>query len=157
MVTLRRAQLEDCEAIWRVFTRSVRGLARSHYTPEQIEAWASLRQPEDFTKAIEQHEFLVAEEAGEVVGYGQLNKETAEVEAVYVIPEAAGRGIGHLLLDALEAKAREAGLASLRLRASLNAVAFYEHFGYRIERQEMHRLPSGVKFAVAHMTKTLAS
>jgi len=157
MVTLRRAQLEDREAIWRVFTRSVRGLARSHYTPEQIEAWAGLRQPEDFTNAIEHHEFFVAEEVGEIVGYGQLNPGTAEVEAVYIVPEVTGRGVGRLLMEALEAKAREAGLASLRLRASLNAVAFYEHFGYRIERREMHPLPDGVEFAVAQMTKTLSS
>jgi ribosomal protein S18 acetylase RimI-like enzyme len=157
MLTLRKAIAEDCESVWRVFTRAVRGLARSHYTPEQVEAWAALRGPEDFVGPIEQQIFFVAEEHSEVVGYGQLDATTGVVGAVYVVPEIAGRGAGRLLLAALEVKAREAGLEALRLRASLNAVGFYRHMGYAVEREEAHRLPSGVEFAVVQMVKSLAS
>jgi putative acetyltransferase len=155
MAILRPARLEDCESIWRVFTRAVRELARSHYTVEEIEAWAALRQPETFAAVIGEREFCVAEDAGAVVGYGQLDVATGEVEAVYVAPESAGRGLGRQLLEKLEEAARAAGLKSLHLRASLNAVGFYEHLGYHAERREMHRLPTGVEFAVVHMTKSL--
>ena len=157
VATLRKATQEDREAIWRVFTRAVRELARDAYTPAQIEAWAALRQPETFADAIATQEFFVAEEDGAVVGYGQLNSQTGVVEAVYVAPECACRGLGRELMAALEARARAAGLASLRLRASLNAVGFCEHLGWRVERREKHRLPSGVEFDVVQMVKSLAS
>jgi len=155
MVTLRNATLADSEGIWRVFTRAVRELARDAYTPEQIEAWAALREPKDFAAVIGEREFQVAEDSGVIAGYGQLNVATAELEAVYVAPEYAGRGLGRQLMELLEEKARAAGVKSLRLRASLNAVGFYEHLGWRIERREAHRLPSGVEFDVVHMTKAL--
>jgi len=155
MATLRPARLEDCPSIWRVFTRAVRELARSHYTVEELEAWAALRQPESFAAVIGKREFYVAEDAGAIVGYGQLNTATGELEAVYVAPEWANRSLGRRLLEKLEEAAWAAGLKSLHLRASLNAVGFYEHFGYHAERQEMHRLPTGVEFAVVHMTKSL--
>lgn len=156
MATLRPARLEDCEGIWRVFTRAVRELARDAYTPEQIDAWAALRQPENFAVVIGKREFYVAEDAGAIVGYAQLNAATGELEAVYVAPEFAGRGLGRQLMDLLEEKACAAGVKSLRLRASLNAVGFYQRLGWRTERRETHQLPSGVEFDVVHMTKPLA-
>lgn len=156
MTTFRPARLGDCEGIWRVFTRAVRELARDAYAPAQIEAWAALRQPANFAAAIGKREFYVAEDAGAIVGYGQLNLATGELEAVYVAPEFAGRGLGRQLMDLLETKARAAGVKSLRLRASLNAVGFYQRLGWRIERRESHQLPGGVEFEIAHMTKPLA-
>jgi ribosomal protein S18 acetylase RimI-like enzyme len=57
-----------------------------------------------------------------------------EVKRLYVEPDARGRGIAHLLLDALECAARAAGYAQAYLdsRADLTAaLAFYERRGYR--------------------------
>jgi amino-acid N-acetyltransferase len=61
-------------------------------------------------------EFWVAERGGEVVGCGALHvlwEDLAELRTVAVRDDAAGQGIGHALVDALVAVAKDLGLARL--------------------------------------------
>jgi amino-acid N-acetyltransferase len=61
-------------------------------------------------------EFLVAELDGEVVGCGALHvlwEDLGEIRTVAVDPRTLGRGIGHAIVDALIARARELGLQRL--------------------------------------------
>jgi GNAT superfamily N-acetyltransferase len=56
---------------------------------------------------------VVAEGAGTIAGFGQLNQASGEVDAVYVLPERQRQGIGRALLRALEDAARAAGIEKL--------------------------------------------
>lgn len=152
--SIRRATPEDCEAIWRVHTRAIREIAGSHYTAEEIEAWAGPREPDHYAGPIRDKEFFVAEEGGAVIGFGTLARE-GEVEAVYVSPDTVRRGVGSALLQKLEARARDLGLTLLRLDASLNAAPFYEGAGFEPRQHTKHRLRSGVEIACVRMTKSL--
>jgi amino-acid N-acetyltransferase len=61
-------------------------------------------------------EFLVAELDGEVVGCGALHvlwEDLGEIRTVAVDPRAVGRGVGHAIVAALVARARELGLRRL--------------------------------------------
>ena len=89
------------------------------------------------------------------MAFGVLNQESAEVEAVYVSPEAGRRGIGLELLRKLEEQASARGLQLLRLNASLNAVQFYEKAGYVAQEQSKYRLLTGVEIACVPMMKEL--
>ncbi len=73
---------------------------------------------------------LVEEVDDGIVAFGQLNRETALVEAVYVSPSQSRQGIGLKVLRALEAMAASHGIKALTLEASLNAVEFYRRAGY---------------------------
>ena len=84
-----------------------------------------------------------------------MNPAGGEVEAVYVHPSATRRGVGLKLLTTLEARAREAGLESLHLCASLNAVEFYERAGFARQELTSHRLANGVEIACVLMSKEL--
>lgn len=156
MFTVRRAREEDCEGIWRVHTRAIKELANSHYTPEEIEAWAGPRQPRHYAESIRAKEFYVAEEGGVVLGFGTLNDKQHEIEAVYVSPQAVRRGVGSAILRRLEERARELGVKSLKMDASLNAVPFYKSEGYESEKEMTHRLASGVEIRCVLMTKALS-
>lgn len=155
MPIIRRAREEDCQSILRIHLRAIREIARSHYTSEEIEAWASPRKPEHYLEAIQTKEFHVAEEDGVVIGFGTLNQEEGEIEAVYVNPEAVRRGVGKAILQELEERAKNLGLKSLRMNASLNAVPFYESAGYEAQKETKHRLASGVEIGCILMTKEL--
>ncbi|HEX8072584.1 MAG TPA: GNAT family N-acetyltransferase [Pyrinomonadaceae bacterium] len=157
MLTIRKARPEDTEAIGRVHVGAIRRLCAYHYTPAEIEAWAGPRRPDHYVAAIRASEFYVAEDDDALVGFGVLNQTSAEVEAVYVSPEAARRGIGLRLLRQLEARARELCLSALHLNASLNAVPFYERAGYEREGLTKHRLAGGVEIACVRMTKDLTA
>jgi putative acetyltransferase len=155
MFVIRRARQEDNEAIRRVHIRAVREIAKSHYTQEEIEAWAVPRKLEHYESSIREKEFYVAEENSEVVGFGTLNQETCEVEAVYVSPETARRGVGSEILRTLEERARDLGLKELHLDASLNAVSFYESAGFVRQQEAKHRLQTGVEIGCVLMSKRL--
>lgn len=139
-----------------VHSAAVRGIRIALYTPEEIQAWAVPKEPESYEESIRSKEFFVAEDdGGDILGFGVLNQEIAEVEAVYVTPEAGRRGIGLEILRKLEERANAQGLQQLRLNASLNAVQFYERSGYVAQEPSKYRLQTGVEIACVPMMKTL--
>ncbi len=93
--------------------------------------------------------------ASVIVGFGVLTRRAAEIEAVYVNPEAARRGIGLEILRKLEERASARGLRQLRLNASLNAVPFYERAGYVAQERSKYRLLTGVEIACVPMMKAM--
>lgn len=156
MFTIRRAGEDDCKEIWRVHMRAIREIANSHYTPAEIEAWASPREPEHYVESIRNKEFYVAEEDGAVIGFGTLNHKHNEIEAVYVSPTVVRRGVGLAILLRLEERARDFGIKSLKMDASLNAVPFYKSAGYESQKETKHRLATGVEISCILMTKDLS-
>ncbi|AEI10813.1 amino-acid N-acetyltransferase [Cellulomonas gilvus] len=91
--------------------RAIRGLVQP-YADERIllaKEWVG------YYEAVQ--EFLVAQDAdGTVVGCGALHvmwQDLAEIRTLAVDPGHRGRGVGHALLDALVARARDLGLARL--------------------------------------------
>ena len=155
MLNIRRAGQEDCHSIGNVHAAAVRGIRTTLYTPEEIQAWAVPRNPSSYEESIRSKEFFVAESGGAIVGFGVLNQEIAEVEAVYVTPGAGRRGIGLEVLRKLEERASALGLRLLRLNASLNAVPFYEKAGYVAQERSKYRLLTGVEIACVPMVKAM--
>lgn len=137
-----------------IFARAVRALAGGPYTAEQLDVWASRAAHQGFERRIRAIDFLVAEGAGGVVGFGALDRQTGQVEYLYVDPTVARQGIGTLLYRELERMAARHGLASLWLVASLNALPFYEHLGFRTEQTLMRRL-DGVDIPCLRMSRPL--
>lgn len=125
------------------------------YTAEEIQAWAVPKKPESYAESIRSKEFFVAVEGSVILGFGVFNQENAEVEAVYVSPEASGRGIGLEVLKKLEERARALGLRVMRLNASLNAVPFYKRAGYVAQEASKYRLSTGVEIACVPMIKAV--
>lgn len=81
--------------------------------------------------------FLVARDGGQAVGCGalrRLDEATAEVKRMYVEPAARGRGVGAVVLERLEAAARELGVEKLVLETGIyqaEAIALYRRAGFR--------------------------
>ena len=95
----------------------------------------------DYDKAVAEHPFDVVVEDGRVVGMIEtmLEDDHLWIENVCVAPQAQGRGIGRLLLERAEGKARAAGRRELRLltNGAFEAnVSLYRKHGYTIDREE---------------------
>jgi GNAT superfamily N-acetyltransferase len=138
-----------------VHVRAIRETCSRSYSPEQISSWAGLLSPDSYTVALQKRVIVVATDGAMVVGFGQLNPETGEVDAVYVLPERQGEGIGLMLLSDLERQARARGNTTLELSATLNAAHFYEQAGYAERHVAVHRLPTGVELRCIRMSKQL--
>jgi ribosomal protein S18 acetylase RimI-like enzyme len=155
MLITRKAERKDCASIAHVHTSAIRAISNSLYTPEEIEAWAVPRTPESYQQSIRSKEFYVAVEDDLIVGFGVLNQESREIEAVYVSPDVRRRGVGLMILGLLEERARALGLEVLSLNASLNAVRFYKRAGYVAQEGAKYRLPSGVEIPCVPMVKRI--
>ncbi|APH71708.1 helix-turn-helix domain-containing GNAT family N-acetyltransferase [Aquibium oceanicum] len=81
--------------------------------------------------------FLLARLDGQAIGCGALRTMepgTGEIKRMWVAPQARGLGVARRLLSALEDKARELGMARVRLdtnRALTRAQEMYRKAGYR--------------------------
>jgi len=135
--------LKNRKAIWRLQILAIEETCKSHYSQEEIQAWTRLLKPERYDNAICRKELFVAEEHGSVVGFGQLDSENSRIEELYVHPGYTGRHIGSHILQAMESAAAKAGVKTLHLTATLNAVPFYEKAGYSMQLYRKYLLPSG--------------
>ncbi|MBO0777194.1 MAG: ribosomal protein S18-alanine N-acetyltransferase [Actinobacteria bacterium] len=101
--------------------------------------------------------YLVAEDAGEVAGYGGLfvTGGQAEVLTLAVARQRWGQGVGSLLLDALLAAARQHGCSEvfLEVRADNDrAQRLYLHRGFtRIGLRRGYYQPSGTDAVVMRL------
>lgn len=154
-ITIRKARQIEKRAIWEIHVRAVREICKSHYSERELQIWTNVLKPDRYEEQIRKGPFYVAVEGERIIAFGNLNQETAEIEALYVHPDHARRGVGIRILRALESEARDLGLKLLRLTSSLNAVSFYEMAGYRPQQQKRWLLPSEMVVCV-QMIKELA-
>jgi putative acetyltransferase len=158
-IALRAAHPADAPAIASVHARAIRALATPHYTEDQLDAWVARTTAASCLQAMDSRSLLVAvtqEPEPQVVGYGQLHLDEGVVEAIYVDPDHAHRGIGRALGDALEDIARKFDVEWLVADASLNAVPFYRALGYREVAEDRHEPAPGVHFVCTVMEKEVA-
>ncbi len=154
-VRIRPAVPGDAVHILRTHQASIAELCSGHYTPGQIEAWIGPRTADDYVKALEAARVYVAEEGSQLVGFAMVDVKAGIVLATYVHPDHVGRGVGSLLLGAVEAEAESSGLTKLWLNATLNSVPFYQARGYESLGPATNTLPGGVNLPCVRMEKKL--
>lgn len=98
--------------------------------------------------------FLVLEHRdanARALGTARLRRsgDDAKAERVAVHRDARQRGLGRVLMEAIEARARETGRARVRLNAQVAVIPFYEQLGYRAEG------PVFVEAGIDHRAMTL--
>ena len=76
--------------------------------------------------------------------------------AVYVLPEAEGKGVGSILLAAVERAAALRGLTHLTLKATLNAEPFYSRRGWHALGHRTHKITEQIALTAVAMEKTIA-
>jgi ribosomal protein S18 acetylase RimI-like enzyme len=142
----------DRDPVVALHRRAARELGAEAYGERRARAWAGGRCHCEYGLRDADATFVVAVTAasetrapaterlpgpgeGDVAGYGHLQRDVGEVQAVYVSPTYAREGVGSRLLACLEARARDADLESLELVSSKNAVEFYDRHGYRVTEE----------------------
>lgn len=155
MASVRRATASDAPAMWAIRADAIRWTCRSHYPAELLDRWASGPLPETFPTRIGNEYFVVATVESRIAGFAALKISSAEIEAVFVAPDAGRRGLGRQLLADLENAALREGLESLSLNSSLNAVPFYAALGYDSVSENIHTTSQGLQIACVYMTRSL--
>lgn len=137
---IRRARRDDLPAIVRLLADDPLGQQREAATTPLPAGYALAFAAID---ADPQHELVVVERAGEVIGTLQLSflpyltyqgGTRAQIEAVRVAQQHRDHGIGRLLFDWAIARARERGCHMVQLTTNASrkdAHRFYERLGFK--------------------------
>lgn len=99
---------------------------------------------------------FIACEGEQVLGFVLGTPARGVINALYVAPEAAHRGVGTRLLTAMEEALRGKGVPEATLNSSLTSVSFYRSRGYRTLEPTVNTLPSGIELPCVAMSKALA-
>jgi putative acetyltransferase len=146
----------DAPRLAEIFQASIEELTGEDYSEAQQAAWAAAADDEAaFGARLAGHLTLVALVDGEPAGFAAL-KAPDRIEMLYVHPDAAGQGVGTLLLTALEKLAGARGAARLAVDASDSAEPFFRRHGYRPQRRNTVPL-GGEWLANTTMEKALAA
>ncbi|MDO9597591.1 MAG: GNAT family N-acetyltransferase [Azoarcus sp.] len=153
-LTVREFREGEERALWQVMRSAIHEIARLHYTPEQLAAWA----PDDYQAdawiaLMRSNRPFVAELDGQIAGYADVQAD-GYIDQFFVAGHAARKGVGSALMRRIEAHARQRGLKILRSNVSLAAQAFYRQFGFEIEA-EQDVVVRGVALRNASMVKDL--
>jgi len=159
-VDVRPMRTEDARSFLEVHHAAVRGIAAKDYPPAVVEQWAPLPITEmqvEQVRANPDNEIrILAEINGDVVGLGAIVLAKNELRACYVVPAAARKSVGSVLVHALERIALEHGLEWLQLDASLTSEPFYLALGYEVRERGEHVLGSGQRMSCVKMRKNLS-
>ncbi len=155
MIELKPGSIPEIPLLWSLRTRAVRHLCASHYSPEQIEVWSESPPPESYLRLLATRCAVVAEENGQLLGYGILDRQSGEVVGLFVEPAQVGKGIGKRLMKGLEAIAAEEHFSRLHLYAPLNAADFFRTMGFVAIRDEAYQHPTGITLRSLYMERVL--
>lgn len=173
---IRKATLNDRDAIQRLIAESARMLSRQHYNEVQIEAAIKTVFGVD-TDLIDDGTYFVVESSGTLVGCGGWSRrktlfggdqypsreagylepesEPAKIRAFFIHPDHARKGIARAILARCEDEARAHGFRELELMATLPGVEFYRSNGFSECGTFDLELREGIKLELVPMRKGL--
>ncbi|HWF88407.1 MAG TPA: GNAT family N-acetyltransferase [Pyrinomonadaceae bacterium] len=148
---IRKATMDEREAIKQLIAASARLLSREHYSDQQIEAAIATVFGVD-TDLIEDGTYFVAEIDGQLAGCGGWSKrktlfggdqyssrdaayldprsEPAKIRAFFIHPDHARKGLARAILTRCEDEARAHGYRALELMSTLPGIEFYKSCGF---------------------------
>lgn len=153
---LRRARFEDVSALLHLIDEAVEHGCREHYGPAQRRAVFLTYAETLFVDVVQPFDTILAERGDRILGMAQLDPGGGRLRALFVTPELQGRGLGKILLAAVERLARARGLRTLEGAMSMNALGFYRRAGFLARRGPEHLIRGGVVVPIVNMEKPLA-
>ncbi|PMS17289.1 GNAT family N-acetyltransferase [Trinickia dabaoshanensis] len=154
MIAIRKATRSDAHDAWYIRRDALLDKCASDYPGTVLAAWTDGAPGEKWTNLVERG-FYVATENVAVVATGMLTVATGQIDAIFVRPSHMGLGVGRRMMDFLENLARQHGVTTMRLDATLNAAPFYRRCGWAGETIGTYRSPRGIELACVPMTKTV--
>jgi GNAT superfamily N-acetyltransferase len=148
--SFRPARREDAETVFSITKASIGGLGAASYSRNQIENWMGARTPAFYEELIANGRMTVCVRDGVVVGF--VDAEPGEVTRLFILPEAAGVGLGRRLLEIGITQARLGHHGTIKLEATINAEGFYQKHGFRtVGRAHFSHGLGGEPIEIVHM------
>lgn len=126
---LRPSRPGEGQSLYDVTARSIQALGKQYYSSDQLAGWMGERTADYYEDMIKKNKSFVAEKNGEIQGF--VDATPGEVTRLFLLPKAAGQGLGKRLLRLGVEIAAEGYAGPIRVEATLNAHKFYERNGFK--------------------------
>jgi ribosomal protein S18 acetylase RimI-like enzyme len=127
---IRRAKVEDAEALFEVHQGAVNSFCASSYTPEHMAEWFLGRTAKMYEPAVRAGRLWLAEANNRVLGF--VGAVPGEVTLLFVAPEASGQSVGGTLLEFGFRQAESSPQVPVVVIATTNSVSFYRRHGFQV-------------------------
>ena len=122
---------------------------RDDYTPEYLEGIVNHYPPEFFTERAKDSHFYVLCDGSRIIGCGGITGFSGSaiesfIFSVFVHPDYQGRGLGKMIMDALESDEFFCRASRTELASSITAIDFYLKLGYAYKNEITTPNESGV-------------
>jgi putative acetyltransferase len=132
----RPYQSTDLPGVIETYTASIRVLAASFYSSEQIAAWAPVpTDPDRWRERLAQRQTIVAEADGALAGFASYTPD-GYLDFLFTHPTFARRGVASKLYQCVESTLIAAGVPRITAHVSLAARRFFEHHGFLVDAEE---------------------
>lgn len=151
---VRNFSPSDTREIAQLFYNTVHEINICDYMQEQVDTWAPKNMSyEIWLEKLRNKLTYVAEENGQIVGFGQLESD-GHIDCFYCHSKHQRKGVGSMLLSHIEKTARALGIKRLFTEASITAKPFFQNKAFSvISKQQVER--HGVYFRNFVMEKLL--
>lgn len=130
-ITYKIAEHSDLSEILAIFEDTIRTVCSKDYSDNQIEAWAkSVEDKEKWKDRISNQYFILATLNEETIGFASLDSHAC-LDLLYVHKDYQSQGVATLLLNKVEAKARDFGYASIHTYGSITSLPFFENNNFK--------------------------
>lgn len=136
-ISVRPMAAQDAPEAAGLIARCLTRVNSRDYAPEEIARLVAAHRPAAIREMIGAGDCWGCRVDGRIVGVTRLlpaddgDPQVGWLRTVFVDPAHQGRGAGRALIDAAEARARQMGMAVIRLGATITAHGFYQRLGYR--------------------------
>ena len=149
---IRRLKEEDAKAVSELIITTIRISNVRDYPAELMEELAARMQPADILQRASWTHFYVAEDAGRIVGCGAVGpywgkEDESSLFSIFVHPDYQGKGIGRMIVGALEQDEFALRARRIEIPASITGLPFYRKMGYsfkdgkaEIDEEQLYRL-----------------
>lgn len=134
-ISVRRFKNGEEAAVSDVIGTTLSVSNRKDYSPEFIEENIKSHSAEVIRKRAEEAHFYVAVDGKRIIGCGGItgywgSTEESYLVSIFVLPEYQGKGVGIMIIEALEADEYFSRAWRTEVGSSLTAVNFYRKMGY---------------------------
>ncbi len=151
--TIREFQRADLPALKALVHQTIALCYPGHYCTEAVRFFIDYHSEEAILRDTEKGRIIVVDRAGRILGTGTLVGD--EIKRVFVNPALQKQGWGRRIMQNLEETAARAGVAIVKLDASLPSKAFYDRLGYVTVEPAFLPVENGRRLDFLRMQKIL--
>jgi len=148
---IRKAIYKDASRISYLIQKNTDGNP-NNYTKVQLENWKKYNTPANIKKQLETREVFCAFKNNQLLGTIAIANN--EILGFYISFSKRGKGIGTILLNFIEEKAKQRNLQTLFLTATPSAVHFYKSQGFQKLKDNLVTI-TGIDYNEVDMKKEL--